>query len=77
LEYIAKCPSCKHHTIVSTIKQIKHTLGERKPQRNEKCINCGKKERVTIIGEITGIAGNPQTVDSEYSTTNRLVIKFW
>lgn len=77
MEYLAKCPRCKHHTIINTVKQIKHVLGERNPQRNEKCVNCGKKERVTVIGEIVGVAGIANTVNPEYATANRLVIRLW
>lgn len=50
MEYLGNCPKCNHHTIVKTIKQIVHTA-TRKPQRNAKCVNCGKLSRITIIGE--------------------------
>ena len=77
MEYLGNCPKCKHHTIVRTVKQIPHTEGQRLPQREEKCINCGETKRITIIGEVVKDAETSRTVSPEFATVNRLVFKKW
>ncbi len=76
MEYFGNCPKCKHHTIVKSIKSIKSTTA-RLPQRIAKCIKCGKTSRITIIGEVTKDAQTTNTVNPEFATANRLVIKLW
>jgi hypothetical protein len=76
MEYIANCP-CGHHTIVETVKTIKHEPNERKPQREEKCVACGKVRRVTIIGEVEKVPNYAISATPEYATHNRLLFKLW
>jgi transcription elongation factor Elf1 len=76
MEYLGNCPKCKHHTVVQTPRIIKKPE-ERHPQREAKCINCGNLARITLIGEVTHVAGTPLSPNPEYATVNRLVFKLW
>ena len=76
MEYIGNCPKCKHHTIVNTVKEL-HVKGERLPQREEKCTNCGNLARITIIGEVEKVPNYAISATPEFSTHNRLLIHFW
>jgi transcription elongation factor Elf1 len=76
MEYIGNCPVCKHHTIIKTVKEIVHDK-KRRPQRKVKCLNCGNLTRITIIGEIEKVFSEMKSPTPEFSTHNRLLIKFW
>lgn len=76
MEYFGNCPKCRHHTIVKSVKAIKSaTL--RLPQRIAYCINCETTARITIIGEIIKLAEATDTVNPEFATANRLVVRLW
>jgi uncharacterized protein YlaI len=89
MEYIGKCPKCKHNLIVKAIKRITHSATARLPQRMTTCTTCRTIDpltkrttksatvRATIIGEIVQTAGTTNTVNPEFATTNRLVIQLW
>jgi transcription elongation factor Elf1 len=75
MEYVGNCPKCDHHVLVETTKQLNHE--KRKPQRVEKCSNCGKKARITIIGEVERVPNYALSSTPEYATHNRLLFHFW
>jgi transcription elongation factor Elf1 len=76
MEYIGNCPECKHHTIVTTVKQIKKTTA-RNPQRKLKCARCGATARITIIGTIGKPINATNEFDPECGTTDTLRIQLW
>jgi len=89
MEYLGRCPKCKHNLIIPTIKRIAHSATARLPQRMTQCVTCRTIDpktkrttksatvRATIIGEIVQTASATNVVNPEFATTNRLVIQLW
>ena len=76
MEYLTNCPKCKHHGILSTVKQIIRKA-QRKPQREAKCSNCRNLARITIIGEVDSVPNYALSANPEYATHNKVMIHFW
>lgn len=76
MEYISNCPVCKRHSIIETTKQL-HVKGERFPQREAKCVRCGKTARETIIGEVLRVPNYSISATPEFATHDRILIHFW
>jgi hypothetical protein len=81
MDFIYKCPECKKHGILKTLKRIQHSSTARLPQRKINCDKCHKSVRATIIGEVIKQQIPQENVNPEIAQEiqpqDRLVFRFW
>ena len=75
MEYISRCPNCKQHNIMETVKKL--NANGKHPQKQLKCAKCKETTRQTIIGEVSRVPDYSISAMPEHSTHNELIIHFW